>query len=340
MCSRLVVKPAPAVSVIICTRNRAQSLSGTLHSLTKLESSHAWEALVVDNASVDDTRQVIDGADDCGGRLRRLQVDQVGLGAARDAAWRQARGSIVSFTDDDCYLKPDYVDAIVNVFGAHPKVGCVGGRIMLFDPLDARVTIDERDVPHQIEPFQFINAGEIHGANLSFRRDVLNRIGGFDPQLGAGTRFPCEDIDAVAAAIWAGTLVRFDPGPMVYHRRRSRDDEKLWAAYDHGRGAYYAKYILRSDTRSDYMRGWWRLAIKDCYWSSLVRLSRELTAAIAYLVHRKCYGFLLMAAPVGLSAYCIIGVLVVLRFTNSRISSYIARPVARLWPFVQRNGLR
>lgn len=335
--------PAPTVSIVICTRNRARSLSGTLHSLTKLESNHAWEALVIDNASVDDTRQVIDGADDCDGRLRRLQVDQVGLGAARDAAWRQARGSIVSFTDDDCYLKPDYVDAIIDVFDAHPRVGCVGGRIMLFDPLDAQVTIDERDTPHQIEPFQFINAGEIQGANLSFRRDVLDRIGGFDPRLGAGTRFPCEDIDAVAAAAWAGTLVRFDPGPTVFHhhRRRSRDVEKLRAAYDHGRGAYYAKYILRSDTRRNYVRGWWRLATNECHWSSLIRLSRELTAAAAYLVHRKRYGFLLMAAPVGLSAYCIVGALVVLHFSNSRISSYIARPAARLWPFMQRrDGLR
>lgn len=52
---------------------------------------------------------------------------------------------------------------------------------MLFDPLDAHVTIDERDTPCQIDAFQFLSAGEIHGANLSFRRDILERIGGLDP---------------------------------------------------------------------------------------------------------------------------------------------------------------
>ena len=135
---------APVVSIIICTRNRAKSLGGTIKSLTQIKSGYEWEAILVDNASTDNTTQVFKENWDCGGRFRYLRVDQVGLGAARDAAWRQARGRIISFTDDDCYLAPDYVDRVVEAFTAHPEVGCVGGRILLYDPQDARVTIDER----------------------------------------------------------------------------------------------------------------------------------------------------------------------------------------------------
>jgi len=318
--------PTPIISIIICTRNRAKTLPGTLHSLTMLESDHPWEALVVDNASVDETAQVINSADDCGGRLRHLRVDQVGLAAARDAAWRHARGDIVSFSDDDCYLRPDYVNAVVAVFRAHPEIGCVGGRIMLFDPLDAPVTIDERDTPHQIEPFQFVNAGEIQGANLSFRRAVLDHIGGFDTQLGAGTRFPCEDIDAAAAAVWRGYPIRFDPQSVVFHHhRRRRGDaiKRLQYSYDYGRGAYYAKYVLRSDTRRHYIRGWWALANSGHYWSSFVRLSRELEAAFTFLVVRKRYGFLVIATPIALAAYGMIGLRIALRFSMARIAKYI-----------------
>jgi len=207
----------PVVSVVICTRNRANRLQGTIDSLLRIRSLYEWEAILVDNASTDNTGQVLEQVGTYGGRFRFLRVERIGVGAARDAAWRRARGRIVSFTDDDCYLADDYIDKIVEVFRAHPKVGCVGGRILLYDPLDVRETIDEREAPCEIEPFRFIMAGALHGANLSLRFEVLTRVGGFDPDLGAGTRFPCEDIDIVASTLWAGYGARFDPGPVVFH---------------------------------------------------------------------------------------------------------------------------
>lgn len=136
-----------------------------------------------------------------------------------------------------------------------------------------------------------------------------------------------------------GNPIRFDPKPVVFHRRRGRDVDKLAAAYDRGRGTHYANYILRSGTRKDYIYGWWRLSNTGYYWSSLVRLSRELTAAIAYLVHCRRYGFLFAAAPVGLAAHSTVGVLVMLRFGVSRVSSYTAGFLARLWPATQRSRL-
>ena len=106
---------------------------------------------------------------------------------------------MIALTDDDCYVAEDYVDAVLAAFDGRPDVGVLGGRILLFDPDDARVTIDERDHPVEMAPHSFVVAGAIKGANLSFRREALQKIGGFDPGLGAGTPFPCEDIDAVAA---------------------------------------------------------------------------------------------------------------------------------------------
>jgi glycosyltransferase involved in cell wall biosynthesis len=326
----------PVVSIVICTRNRAKRLEGTLRSLAAIRSRHEWEALLVDNASEDETMEVINAAADCDGRIRGLRVDRVGLGAARDAAWREARGSIVSFTDDDCYLAPDYVDAVVEVFLSHPDVGCVGGRILLHDPEDARVTIDERETPFEIKPYRFVMAGELHGANLSCRHEVLEKIGGFDAELGAGTKFPCEDIDVVAATLWAGAHVRYDPRPLVFHHhgRRATDVDRLMANYDRGRGAYYAKYILRSDTRRVYLHGWWKHANAVYYFSTLVRLWREMAAAVSYFSYRKRYGFVLAAVPIFFCVYGAIAVLVLLRFGISRARSFwhAAREKLRLAP--------
>jgi glycosyltransferase involved in cell wall biosynthesis len=305
----------PILSIVICTRNRGKSLGGTIDSLTKIESDYVWEAIFVDNASTDNTMQVLRDIGDKEGRFRYLRVDRVGLGAARDAGWRQARGRIVSFTDDDCYLAPDYVNKVVEVFSAHPEAGCVGGRILLHDPQDARMTVEERSEPFEIRPFQFLTPGELQGANLSFRVDVLKRVNGFDPDLGAGTKFPCEDIDILASALWAGFPVRFDPRPLVFHHhgRKWSEVDRIVADYDRGRGAYYAKYILRRDTRKEYIINWWRAAHAFYYLSTPRRLFREFKSAAAYFVHRKRYDILLIALPIWLVTGGAITLIVVMR---------------------------
>lgn len=295
---------APDVSIVICTRNRASTLGGTLRSLRRLRTAHGWEVLIVDSASSDETGRVLAAADDCGGRLSVLRLGTPGLGLARDAGWRAARGHIVAFTDDDCYLEPDYVDALLVVFDEHRDASCIGGRILLHDPADARVTVDERDEPVLHAPFRFANAGIVQGANMAFRRAALERSGGFDHGLGAGTPFPCEDIDAVASVLWDGGAVRFDPRPVVWHhhRRREADLEALWRGYDRGRGAYYAKYLLRPDTRRAYAAGWWHIARRYRHRWQVERLAREIGGAFRYLARRRAVPFLVLAAPFAGSA--------------------------------------
>jgi len=229
----------PDLSIVICTRNRAGQLRGTLDSLMAMKTTRSWEAILIDNASTDGTADMIAQASAIEPRIRYFREQRIGLGAARDRGWREAGSNLISLTDDDCYVAEDYVDAVIAAFEGRRDVGVLGGRILLFDPADARVTIDERDYPVEIAPYSFVVAGAIKGANLSFRREALQAINGFDPGLGAGTPFPCEDIDAVAAVLWAGFRGRYDPRPLVlhHHRRRDADVAPLRAAYDRGRGA-------------------------------------------------------------------------------------------------------
>jgi GT2 family glycosyltransferase len=243
--------------------------------------------------------------------------------------WRKAQGAIIAFTDDDCYLARNFVDAIVEIFEAHPRVGCVGGRILLFDEQDARVTIDERDRPVEVMPYEFVAAGAFHTANLSIRRSVLQLIGGFDPDFGPGARFVCEDIDVVAASVWGGFVARFDPAPTVFHhhRRRRKDIPDLERIYDRGRGAYYAKYLLRPDTRAAYIRGWFILANSCYYLAGFARFFREVKAAIAYFIFRRRYLPIVPMLLAGAAGCGVIGIMSVMRFTLSRL------------PRIRRKGL-
>lgn len=248
----------PRVSILVCTRNRARSLSGTLESLAAIQSDIPWEAVLLDNASTDDTADILKAACARNDRLRYAYEAQLGLGAARDSGWRQCEGDIVALSDDDCYFDPDYVDNLVKVFEEHPQVGVVGGRILLFDPDDAPLTIDLREEPDDIAPYSILRTGALHGANLAFRKVALEKAGGFDRRLGAGTPFPAEDIDAAAAVVWSGFAGRYDPRPIVHHHhgRKTEDMAAQFQRYDRGRGAYYAKYVVRADTRRVYLADW------------------------------------------------------------------------------------
>jgi glycosyltransferase involved in cell wall biosynthesis len=274
------------LSLAICTRNRAAQLQRTLEIISQLHSDAAWEIIVVDNGSTDMTPAVVQAARGANPRIIYVREEQQGLGAARNTAWRTARGDIISYVDDDCYPSHGFVDDVLNVFRAWEDVGYITGRITLHDPEDALVTCDLREVPADIPPYSFQRAGVVQGANTSVRRKVLAVIGGFDRRLGAGTRFPCEDADMGAAASWAGFKGRFDPAPSVahHHGRKRADIPALFEGYDRGRGAYYMKYILRDDSRAAYIKGWSRE-----WWHHRNRstLRRELMSAAAYL---RAYG--------------------------------------------------
>ena len=293
------------VSIVICTRNRAPALAPMLDALAALQSRHAYEILLVDNASTDETPARLDQAAARLPHVRTLRVDRIGLGAARDAAWRAAEGRIILFTDDDCYVAPDLVDATVEVFDRHPEIGFAGGRILLHDPSDYPVTIDERDVPAVISPSRFTPPGVLQGANMAFRRNALETVGGFDTAFGAGTPFPCEDIDTVAACVWAGIGGRFDPTMVVrhHHGRKAKDYPALMQSYDRGRGAYFAKYVLRSESRAAYLRGWIAGTFRYLHRGNLDTLRRELASARAYLVHRRAWGALVIGAPIAAVTY-------------------------------------
>ncbi len=273
------------VSVVICTRNRHDQLEETLDSLMKLRSGHQWEAIILDNASTDRTKEVIEAFAKVCPNAHYAYEAQRGLGAARDTAWRSTRGKIVAFTDDDCILPADYIDRVAEVFREDPELGFIGGRIELFDPDDAPVTIDLRDHRVEIPANAYVSAGMLQGANMVIRRDVLVKTGGFDRRLGAGTPFPCEDIDAVAAAVWAGYRGAYDPRPVIlhHHRRKAADVPDILLSYDRGRGAYYMKYLLKPETRAAYVRGWWETsgpAHRPITWR---RLGREIASARAFL---------------------------------------------------------
>src|SRR5713226_9622239 len=117
----------PLISVVICTRNRAQLLERALASVADQEFARTdYEILVVDNGSTDRTQEVVKQFPDA----RYLYEGEAGLCIARNAGWREAKGRYVAFFDDDATALPGWLAAIRDGFAsASPLVGIVGGPV-------------------------------------------------------------------------------------------------------------------------------------------------------------------------------------------------------------------
>jgi glycosyltransferase involved in cell wall biosynthesis len=277
----------PKLSVVVCTRNRAGFLPTALSYYEKITASVPWELVVVDNASSDETQSVLRNF---GARaaidFHSVLEPRIGLSRARNTGWQHARGEIIAFTDDDCYPQQDFVDEVWQNFTETP-LAYLGGRILLYDPADYPITIQLRDQRLVIDPLTYIHAGLIQGANMAARRDVLQKLGGFDEMLGAGTAFPSEDVDFISRASSAGLTGAYDPRPVVRHHHRRRTKKQVAAlrrSYALGRGAYYMKCVLDPLQRSRGMRNWYWILLNNPN-GGLASLY-EMVGASTYLLRR------------------------------------------------------
>lgn len=237
---------APTVTLAICSFNGAKRLPACLEAIAALRCDVKWEIVLVDNASTDATPALMqDFVRTAPVPVRYVRETRRGLGAARVAALAASRGEIVVCTDDDCYPAPDFLEVNRAAF-ADPKIGYVTGRILLFDPTDAPVTIQTSTTPARFPAGRSTPVGDVQGANLAFRREAAIAAGGFDPLLGAGTKFPSEDFDfslRMSAAGWDGAYL---PQSVVYHHhgRKPEAASLLFRGYRIGAGAVYAKSVL------------------------------------------------------------------------------------------------
>src|SRR4051812_48213770 len=129
------------LSVLVCSRNRVERLKRCVEAMLAVKASHDWELVIVDNASTDGTANFLSTLSPNGVRpkVTILTEPVPGKGRALNIGWRRAEGQIIAFTDDDCYVTPDYVDAVISAFDR--DVGFVGGRVLLFDEGDFPITI-------------------------------------------------------------------------------------------------------------------------------------------------------------------------------------------------------
>lgn len=250
------------LSIIICTRNRAESLYLTLSYLKKLKVPQDWlcRFIFVNNGSSDKTSDVLSGFATLS-KVECLILDEPrpGLSTARNTALEKVDGGVVVFTDDDCCPSDDWLERIALHFSSMDSADILGGRVELYNNLDIPITINSDRNTYEITTFTS-HVTQIMGCNLSFRINVIADVGLFDMSLGAGSKFlSAEDTDFNTRCLAAGYKIRYDPTVLVFHnhgRRTESEREKLMKGYARGRGALYAKNFISGQKK----------ALREFYW--------------------------------------------------------------------------
>ena len=174
----------PAISVVVPTYNRADTLRQCLESLVGQDYAGPTEIVVVDDGSTDGTPQV---SETFSGLIYLRQANQ-GPAAARNHGIATAMSEIIAFTDDDCLAPPNWLSVIAGGYRRYPEVAGVGGYLeapahILSDNLLAQfersVGLDEYGAGDEERVGGFdCPAGGTN--NMSYRRQILLDVGGFD----------------------------------------------------------------------------------------------------------------------------------------------------------------
>lgn len=239
--------------------------------------------------------------------VRVLASPGSGLAAARNAGWRALSSSLIAFIDDDAVAAPRWLEELVEGVRTH-RADVIGGRI------DPRWTGDEPGwyspllgwvvgCTYAGMPTEPSRVRNVIGCNMLFRRELLERLGGFDTTLGrSGSGLAgCEETELCIRANAAGATVILIPGARVEQvlpseratwshaiRRgwyEGRSKRMLVALHGPVLGTEnrYARSLLRTVVR-DVVRGVTRASATDL--AHAVGLVAVLAATTAsYLVH-------------------------------------------------------
>jgi glycosyltransferase involved in cell wall biosynthesis len=131
-------KSQPLISVIVPTYNYGRYIGETLESL-RAQTYAAWECIVVDDGSTDDTGEVVARYAGREPRVRYVRQENQRQAAARNNGIRHARGQYIQFLDADDLLEPEKFARQVALLEARPDVDIVYSNVRYFNAGQPRV---------------------------------------------------------------------------------------------------------------------------------------------------------------------------------------------------------
>ncbi len=177
----------PGVSVIMSTHNRAKDFLPKAIESVLNQAYLDFELIIIDDASTDNTKEVVESYQKKDSRVRYLRLDEnfgcdtrpknIGIQAAL-ADW-------VAFLDDDCQFRPDHLAVLKKTLDRNPGIHFVYGDrwIVPTEKMQKEGMKPQVGVYSEFDPFLLMSKNYIDTSDVMVRRDDLLAVGGFDEKI-------------------------------------------------------------------------------------------------------------------------------------------------------------
>ena len=200
----------PSFDLVVATVGRRDELVRLLESL-RAQSHRELRVIVVDQSGDDRLDATVAAP---GLELLHLRSDK-GLSRARNAALAEVKADIVGFPDDDCSYPPDLLARVAERLAAGSELDGLTGRVADVEGRSSASWETDRAILDRSNLWNRANS-----ATMFLRRELVERVGCFDEELGLGSDAPWhagEEIDYLVRAVDAGARIEYDPTLGVEH---------------------------------------------------------------------------------------------------------------------------
>ncbi len=187
-------------SIIIPTYNRSRGLINALnHLIVQTIPKDNYEIIIVDDGSTDDTESEVAKykIQNTKYNIRYFKIPNGGPAKARNFGIKQSKGEIIFFTDDDCFVPPNWMETLLSGLKRYPEAAGAGGwiwppegemeksavsRFLHFESFFSHHIVGSYIRSHEIlsdDPLMCFGNFAYNTANVCYKRGILESIGGF-----------------------------------------------------------------------------------------------------------------------------------------------------------------
>lgn len=232
-------------SVVIPTCDRPETLAQCLRCLAGAEA----EIIVTDDSNSEATHTLVECEFPA---ARWIRGPQRGPAANRNCGARAATGDWLAFVDDDCEPQPGWIEALRR---SAMDAEVVEGRTLAPGATDSPLE----------EHVENLHGGVLWSCNLALRREVFERLGGFDEDFREAAG---EDMEFAWRIARAGVRVRFAADALVHHPPRRVGWRGLW------RRTWMIRWMSLYRSKTGQMRAWPGATVQEIV--LLVRITAQL----------------------------------------------------------------
>lgn len=237
----------PAISVVIPAWNEEKVVQKTIHALTKQETKIPFEVIFVDNNCTDNTVKMVETFEKELRELKIISEKNQGIGAAREAGFRNSEADIIVSTDADTIVPPEWISKILAEFWGDSNLDALVGTY-IFETKSDIFNFFSKRIMVLVDYFHRLVAGSFafRGLNFAIKKSAWKKAGGFNPKISA-----LEDVD-LSLRVGKFGKIKYLPNFTVMTTYRRFEGRFLPQLMKRARAYIYRVMLKNSERHTDW----------------------------------------------------------------------------------------